>query len=102
MATMTVRSVSTRTAPAGAARRATVRVETDGCVYVGHLWVGPAASRVSDVLADGRQFLSLTDVRVNDGGQSEAYLSVNKSSIRTLRVVEERPAAPQISMVPSR
>jgi hypothetical protein len=83
------RSASTMTPPAGLSRRATVRVETEGCVYVGRLWVAEAAQRVSDVLADDRQFLSLTDVRVNDGDQAEAYMALNKSFIRTLRILDE-------------
>jgi uncharacterized protein DUF6812 len=73
-------------------RRATVRVETDGAVYVGRICLPDAKYRVSDVLADDRQFLSLTEVRVNDGDQVEAYMAVNKSFIRTLRVLDE--AAP--------
>jgi hypothetical protein len=45
--------------------------------------------RVADVLADDRQFLSLTEVRVNGGDQLEAYMAVNKSFIRTLRILDE-------------
>ena len=41
------------------------------------------------MLADDRQFLSLTEVRVNDGDQVEAYMAVNKSFIRTLRILDE-------------
>ena len=39
-------------------RWATVRVETDGGVYVGRIYVPDTKQRVSDVLADDRQFLS--------------------------------------------
>ena len=88
MATMIGRSAQMMPQPAGRSRRATVRIETDGCVYVGRLWMAEAKGRVSDVLADDRQFLSLTEVRVNDGEQ-EAYLAVNKSFIRTLRILDE-------------
>ena len=70
-------------------RFATVRVETDGGVYVGRLYVPDTGRRVSDVLADDRQFLSLTDVRVNDGEHVEAYMAVNKSFVRTLRILDE-------------
>lgn len=89
MATMIGRTTSTMTHPAGLGRRATVRVETEGCVYVGRLSVTDASHRVSDVLADDRQFLSLTDVRVNGGDQAEAYMAVKKSFIRTLRILDE-------------
>jgi len=70
-------------------RFATVRVETDGGIYVGRIYVPDASSRVSDVLADDRQFLSLTDVRVNEGEHVEAYMAVNKSFVRTLRILDE-------------
>jgi hypothetical protein len=70
-------------------RLATVRVETDGGTYVGRIYVPDTARRVSDVLADDRQFLSLTDVRVNDGEHVEAYLAVNKRFVRTLRILDE-------------
>jgi len=103
MATMIGRSTSTMTHTAARSRRATVRIETDGCVYVGQLQVASTMHRVSDLLADDRQFLSLTDVRVNDGDQAEAYMALNKSFIRTLRVLDEGASGRgQISMVPSR
>jgi hypothetical protein len=70
-------------------RFATVRVETDGGIYVGRIYVPDTNRRVSDVLADDRQFLSLTDVRVNDGEHVEAYMAVNKSFVRTLRILDE-------------
>ena len=70
-------------------RFATIRVETDGGIYVGRIYVPDTNRRVSDVLADDRQFLSLTDVRVNDGEQVEAYMAVNKSFVRTLRILDE-------------
>ena len=76
------------------ARWATIRVETDGGVYVGRMCVPQAHLRVSDVLADDRQFLSLTDVRVNDGDQAEAFMAVNKSFIRTLRILDEGAVPP--------
>lgn len=70
-------------------RWATVRVETDGGTYVGRIYVPDTNRRVSDVLADDRQFLSLTDVRVNEGEHVEAFMAVNKSFVRTLRVLDE-------------
>jgi len=86
------------------ARWATVRVETDSAVYVGRICVADARQRVSDVLADDRQFLSLTEVRINGGEHVESYMAVNKSFVRTLRILDEgrADAAGQISIVPSR
>jgi hypothetical protein len=70
-------------------RSVTVRVETNGGVYVGRLCVPKSRLRVSNVLADERQFLSLTDVLVNGGGVPEAFMAINKSFIRALRVLDE-------------
>jgi hypothetical protein len=80
-------------------RWATVSVETDGGAYVGRVYVANARSRVSDVLADDRQFLSLADVKVNGGDQVEAFMAVNKRFIRTLRILDE---GNQTSIVPTR
>ncbi|HET6897995.1 MAG TPA: hypothetical protein VFK70_06600 [Vicinamibacteria bacterium] len=90
MATTVVgRGSNVRAYPADRSRWATVRVETDGGTYVGRIYVPDTNRRVSDVLADDRQFLSLTDVRVNDSEQVEAYMAVNKSFVRTLRILDE-------------
>ena len=89
MATTMARRTGAHGCAPGRARWATVRVETDGGVYVGRLYVPDTKKRVSDVLADDRQFLSLTDVSVNDGEQVEAYVAVNKQFVRTLRILDE-------------
>ena len=103
MATMTGQRFGTVSVGRGPARWAMVRVETDGGVYVGRVFVPEPRTRVSDVLADDRQFLSLTEVRVNDGAQVEAYMAVNKRFVRTLRILDEGFAPPvQSSIVPWR
>lgn len=89
MATMIGRKADVLTYTPELSRWATIRVETDGGVYVGKICVPDARLRVSDILADDRQFLSLTEVRVNDGEQAEAFMAVNKSFIRTLRILDE-------------
>jgi hypothetical protein len=89
MATMIGRRTDMLACAAERARWATVRVETEGAVYVGRIYVPDSRQRVSDVLADDRQFLSLTEVRVNDGEHIESYMAVNKSFVRTLRILDE-------------
>ena len=92
MATMAAR----KSEHSAMARWATVRVETDHGVYVGRLYVADASKRVSDVLSDDRQFLSLADVSMNDGEHLESFMAVNKHFIRTLRFVDDS----QTSIVP--
>ena len=87
--TLVGRGSNVRACTTDRSRWATVRVETDGGVYVGRLYVPDTGRRVSDVLADDRQFLSLTDVRVNDGEHVEAFMAVNKRFVRTLRILDE-------------
>jgi len=89
MSAMAMRKSGHSSMAAGAARWATVRVETDNGVYVGRLYVADAKTRVSDVLSDDRQFLSLADVSMNDGQDLESFMAVNKHFIRTLRILDE-------------
>jgi hypothetical protein len=77
----------TGTAPR--ARWATVRVETDGAVYVGRVYVPETKRRLSDVLADERMFISLTEVAINDSEVIEPFIAVNKQYIRTIRVLND-------------
>ena len=79
---------------AARARWATVKVETDTAIYVGRLYVPETKKRVSDVLSDERQFLSLTDVSVNHTPGVEPFVAVNKSYVRTLRVLHEGDVEP--------
>ena len=71
------------------ARWAMVKIETDTAIYVGRLHIPETKKRVSDVISDDRQFLSLTDVRVNDETDLEPFMAINKSIVRTLRVLQE-------------
>ena len=90
MATMAVeRRAVTAINYAARARWATVKIETDTAVYVGRLYVPETKKRVSDVLSDERQFLSLTEVSVNGSAEVEPFVALNKHYVRTLRVVQE-------------
>jgi hypothetical protein len=79
---------------AGRARWATVKIETDTATYVGRLYVPETKKRVSDVLSDERQFLSLTDVSVNHTPGIEPFVAINKTYVRTLRVLHEGDVEP--------
>jgi hypothetical protein len=71
------------------ARWVTVRVETEGAVYEGRLYVPETKKRVSDVLCDDRLFLNMTDVTINGSTEIESFLAVNKSFVKTLRVLAD-------------
>jgi hypothetical protein len=74
------------------ARWATVRVETEGGSYVGKLYVPDSKRRLSDVLCDDRPFLSMTEVTINDCGEIEPFVALNKSFVRSVRILHEDAA----------
>jgi hypothetical protein len=77
---------------ANRARWSTVRVETEGAVYVGRVYVPETKKRLSDVLCDDRPFVSMTEVSIDDGETIEPYVAVNKHFIKTVRVLHEGEA----------
>ena len=80
---------------AGRARWATVRVETDDGVYVGRMFIPEMKKRLSDVLCDERPFIMLTEPTKDAAPMMEAFVAVNKSFVRTVRVLQEHePEAP--------
>lgn len=74
------------------ARWSTVRIETDTAVYVGRVFVPETKKRLSDVLCDDRPFLNVTEVSINDSETLESFVAVNKTCIRTVRVLHEGEA----------
>ena len=70
-------------------RWAVVKIETDANVYVGRLFIPETKKRVSDVLGDERPFLHLVEVCVNGRSQLESFVAINKTYVRTLRIVRE-------------
>jgi hypothetical protein len=80
---------STITYAAARARWATVRIETDGSIYVGRVYVPETKKRLSDVLCDDRPFVNLTEVSINDSDAVEPFVAVNKRFIKTVRVLHD-------------
>jgi len=79
------------------ARWATVRIETEGAVYVGRVFVPETKKRLSDVLCDDRPFLNLTDVTINDSEQMEPFVAVNKTFVKSVRVLHEEESTAAIA-----
>jgi hypothetical protein len=74
---------------AARARWARVRVETADAVYVGRMYVPETKKRVSDVLCDERPFLALADVCREGSEQRDPFVAINKTFVRTVRVLDE-------------
>jgi hypothetical protein len=89
MATLLSTARPSISAYAQKARWATVRIETDGAVYVGRLFVPETKKRLSDVLCDDRPFLNLTDVTINDSSFIEPFVALNKTFVKSVRIMHE-------------
>jgi hypothetical protein len=76
------------------ARWATVRIETEGTVYVGRISLPETKKRLTDVISDERMFLNLTQVSINDSPAVEAFVALNKQYVRTIRVLNEGEITP--------
>jgi hypothetical protein len=74
------------------AKWATVRVETENAIYIGRLYIPESKKRLSDVLCDDRPFLNMTEVTINDAEMAEPFVALNKSFVRTVRVLHEGEA----------
>ena len=92
MATTMMTRPRITTYAAARARWATVRIETEGGVYVGRVYVPETKKRLSDVLCDDRPFINLTEVSLNDGESVEPFVAINKRYVRTVRVLHEGDA----------
>ncbi|MET0553933.1 MAG: hypothetical protein ABW221_12895 [Vicinamibacteria bacterium] len=77
---------------AGRARWATVRVETDDGVYIGRMFIPEMKKRLSDVLCDERPFILLTEPTKDAAPMRESFVAVNKTFVRTVRVLAEHEA----------
>src|SRR5688500_20327068 len=84
------------------ARWVTVRVETEGAVYEGRIFVPETKKRVSDVLCDDRLFLNLTDVTISGATEIESFVALNKSFVKSVRVVADSEAPARRERVPCR
>ena len=71
-----------------------VSIETDSAIYVGRIFVPESQRRLSDVLCDERPFVNLTEVSINGCHPAEPFVALNKSCIRTVRVLEDEAGSP--------
>ena len=80
---------------AARARWAKVRIETADAVYVGLMFIPETKKRLSDVLCDERPFIALTEVSREGCDIREPFLAINKTFVRTVRVLSEAEGGPQ-------
>lgn len=70
-------------------KKVKVRVNLSGTRYVGNIRVYPPKVRVSDVLNEEKQFMTLSDVDAVDPVAKGASLVVNKALVSYVQVIEE-------------
>ncbi|HUJ79230.1 MAG TPA: hypothetical protein VLY45_02815 [Nitrospiria bacterium] len=70
-------------------KKVKVRVNLSGSRYVGYVSVYAPTLRVSDVLNDAKQFMTLSEVDSIDPVAKDISLVVNKSLIVYVQVIEE-------------
>ena len=62
-----------------------VKVRSASAIYEGDLLIPPMRKRVSDVLNDDdKNFISLTDVRINEAKETITFISINKNMIESI------------------
>ena len=69
-------------------RRVRAWVKTVDSAYTGSLYLPKEFARISDVMNDERQFISMTDVESKDFASPKAYLAINKDLIELVEVLE--------------
>lgn len=72
-----------------AGKKTRVRVKTGTTTYVGDFLIPPMRNRLSDVLnEESRIFINLTDVTINSGSQTLAFVTLNKHMIESMAIEE--------------
>ncbi len=78
-------------------RRMRAWIKTVDSAYTGTIYLPKDETRISDVMNDERQFISMTDVESKDFTSPKPYLAINKDLIELVEVlgpVEDPEPAP--------
>ena len=76
-------------------RKVRAWIKTLDSTYTGTIYLSKDQTRISDVMNDERQFISLTDVESKDFASPKAYLAINKDLIELVETLEpEREQEP--------
>ncbi len=72
----------------GSFRKVRAWIKTADSAYTGTLHLTEDITRISDLLNDERQFISMTNVESKDFASPKAYLAVNKDRIELVEILE--------------
>lgn len=68
-------------------RKVRAWIKTVDSAYTGTIYLPKDETRISDVMNDERQFISMTDVESKDFTSPKAYLAINKDLIELVEVL---------------
>jgi hypothetical protein len=63
-------------------------IKTVDSAYTGTIYLPKEQTRISDVMNDERQFISMTDVDSKDFASPKAYLAINKDLIELVEILD--------------
>jgi hypothetical protein len=69
-------------------RRVRAWIKTVDSSYTGTIYVPKDQTRISDVMNDERQFISMTEVESKDFASPKGYLAINKDLIELVEILE--------------
>lgn len=69
-------------------RKVKAWIKTVDSTYTGIIYLPQDQTRISDIMNDERQFISLTDVESKDFASPKAYLAINKDLIELVEILE--------------
>ncbi|NWF54222.1 MAG: hypothetical protein HXY45_05450 [Syntrophaceae bacterium] len=69
-------------------RKVRAWIKTVDSVYTGTLYLPNDRDRISDLMNDERQFISVTDVESKDFPSPKKYLAINKDLIELVEVLD--------------
>lgn len=69
-------------------RKVRAWIKTVDSTYTGTIYLPKDHTRISDVMNDERQFISMTDVDSKDFASPKAYLAINKDLIELVEILD--------------
>jgi len=69
-------------------KRVRAWIKTVDSTYTGTIYLPKEQTRISDVMNDERQFISMTDVESKDFTSPKAYLAINKDLIELVEILD--------------
>ena len=63
-------------------------IKTVNSTYTGNIYLPQEQTRISDVMNDERQFISMTDVESKDFASPKPYLALNKDLIEMVEILD--------------